>query len=246
MSQRFNRIGFSVVSGFIFLLAGCAGSNENSSVNSPSATTSTPAITSSPTPESVATISSESSQTSSKAESSPTDESSPKADSSPTEESSPKAESSPTEESSPKAESSPSTESEESSELKVSRSVFARENTATGQVEPLEEGLFKKGEPVNLVLLNVGKFQKGEDGKNQIDLDVELKDSEGKVLGSQKSLLGEKGIIDLPDNIAKSPVGTVDSNTTSQLEVGQYTISMTIHDKVAGKSITETKTFTLE
>ena len=110
----------------------------------------------------------------------------------------------------------------------------------------MTEAVFKKGEPVNLVLLNVGKFQKGENGKNQIDLDVELKDAEGKILGSQKSLLGEKGIIDLPENMAKSPVGTVDSKTTSELPVGQYTISMTVHDKVAGKSVTETKIFTLE
>jgi len=112
------------------------------------------------------------------------------------------------------------------------------------QWDPVNNGKFKKGETVGLVMLNVKAFKKGNDGLNWIDMDVEVKDPDGKVILSEKDLLGDSGKLDLKDNIAKSPVGNF--STTSSLQSGKYTIKVTVYDKIGKGYTTNSKTFDLE
>ena len=133
-----------------------------------------------------------------------------------------------------------------SQELAVEAAILAKQDESTGKLEPIENGVFQKGDQVNLVLVNVGKFEKGEDGKNRFDLDIQIKDSQGEVIGAQEGVLGDQGHIALPNDIAKSPVGFVDATTTEKLEPGEYTIEITVRDKIGGDSVSRSKTFTLQ
>ncbi|MFE1745261.1 hypothetical protein [Coleofasciculus sp. H7-2] len=130
-----------------------------------------------------------------------------------------------------------------SSQLKFEKSFLVRK-TPDKKVVPVNDGVYKRGEDVQLVLLNVGKFKKGQDGKNWLDMDMEVKNAKGEVILVKKSLIGEKGHTALKDDVAVSPNGTV--NTTPKIQPGTYQITLTIYDKVGGGRVTETKPFTLK
>ncbi|MEP0857504.1 hypothetical protein [Trichocoleus sp. DQ-U1] len=130
-----------------------------------------------------------------------------------------------------------------SSRLTFEKSFLVRK-TPDKKVVPVNDGVYKRGEDVQLVLLNVGKFKKGQDGKNWLDMDMEVKNAKGEVILVKKSLIGEKGHTALKDDVAASPNGTV--NTTPKIQPGTYQIQLTIYDKVGGGRVTETKAFTLK
>lgn len=127
--------------------------------------------------------------------------------------------------------------------LRIERAVLAKKG-ADGKLEPVENGVFKRGDEVYLVLLNVGKFKQGEDGKNKFDLDLEAKDPSGKVILAKKEGLGEQGHVALPNSIAKTPYGSL--ITKPNMQPGKYSITLTIYDKLAGSKAIETKDFTLQ
>lgn len=139
--------------------------------------------------------------------------------------------------------SSPTTASATSSQLTFQQSLLAKK-TADNKVAPSKDAVFKRGDTIYFVLLNVGKFKKGNDGKNWLDMDMSVKDAKGKVIFTQQSLLGEKGKAVLENDIAPSPNGSV--NTNNKVAPGVYQVTLTLYDKVAGTKISETKSFTLK
>jgi hypothetical protein len=102
---------------------------------------------------------------------------------------------------------------------------------------------FAKGDNIGLLLLNVSGFKKGDDGLNNMNIDVEVTDPDGKVIASSTDILGDAGKVDLPDNIAKTPIGTY--QTTADMASGTYKIKVTVNDKISGGSATATETFEL-
>jgi hypothetical protein len=126
----------------------------------------------------------------------------------------------------------------------VAEQVVLARNTTSRKLEPVIDGVFQRGESVNLVLLNVKGFQKGPDGKNSFDIDIQVKDPKGKAILSRQRLLGIGGQRDLPDNIARSPYGIF--NTTEAYPTGEYKITLKLYDKVSNRSLTVNRTITLQ
>ena len=113
-----------------------------------------------------------------------------------------------------------------------------------GSWNAVKDTKFAKGDTVGLVLLNVSGFKKGEDGLNWMDIDVEVKDTEGKIILDEKGLLGDSGKMELENNIAKSPVWSFATN--SDLASGKYNIKVTVHDKIGGGKVMKSMSFNLE
>ncbi|MDX2097933.1 MAG: hypothetical protein SFW36_09165 [Leptolyngbyaceae cyanobacterium bins.59] len=133
--------------------------------------------------------------------------------------------------------------------MKVERAVLARSEGTPGpdgqpKLKLAESNVFKRGESVYLILVNVGKFKKGSDGKHQLDMDVEVSNASGKILLSRKNLLKNGGSMVLPDDIAKTPYGNVDTKTTTQ--AGTYVMNVTIYDKIGNAKVTRSAEFKLE
>lgn len=103
---------------------------------------------------------------------------------------------------------------------------------------------FAKEDTIGLVLLNVSGFEKGEDGLNWMDIDVELKDAEGTIVNEEKSCLGESGKMDLENNIAKSPVGSFFAS--KEIPTGQYMLTVTVYDKIGGGKVVCNKRLYIE
>jgi hypothetical protein len=127
--------------------------------------------------------------------------------------------------------------------LNYQKAVLAR-MTSDGKLMPAEDGIFKKGEDVYLVLLNVGEFKSGKDGLNWFDIDAKVTDPDGKVILLKTSMLGEHGHIKLENNAAKSP--HVYMKTSSVLASGKYKIHMKVYDKIGKGSVSVSKTFVLQ
>lgn len=127
--------------------------------------------------------------------------------------------------------------------ITVEDSLFARTG-ADGNLEREDNAVFKRGEVVNLVLLNVGKFKKGEDGKHWFDIDMEVIGPRGDIILSRQGLLGENGHVLLPNDTASSPYGIF--STTEELEPGIYKMKLTIYDRIGKGKASITKPFTLE
>ena len=73
---------------------------------------------------------------------------------------------------------------------------------------------------------------------------MEFRPPEGEALLSQKGVLGEKGHVNLPDNIASSPYVIVE--TTPEMKPGKYNLKVTVYDKVGNGSASKGSTLILE
>jgi len=144
-----------------------------------------------------------------------------------------------------KSESPKSSPVSESNGLTIEKVVLAKKNKDNDKINPVDKGTFKKGDVVALVLINVGKFKKGDDGKHKFDIDMEIADAKGNLLAKKEGLLGAAGNIALSKDIAESPYGSIDT-TIPQLAPGDYTIKLTIYDKIGNGRATGSKTFKLE
>jgi len=120
---------------------------------------------------------------------------------------------------------------------------FARSDS-TGQLITIDNPVFQRGEPVHMVLLNVGSFKEDDDGLNWFDIDMEVTGPDDAVVISATALLGDNGHLDLENNRASSPYATF--STTDELVPGNYKFKMTIYDKIGSGKATQTAKFTLE
>ena len=136
-----------------------------------------------------------------------------------------------------------SVEIEKTTDLRAEHVMLAKTGSE-GQVDEAAPDSFRAGDEVSIVFLNVAGLQKGDDGLYKYDLDMELKDSAGKVIYTQKDLIGEAGHRALEGGIAKSPAGTITTN--EKTPKGTYTFTVTLKDKISGKSIAESREFTLK
>ncbi|WP_143780191.1 hypothetical protein [Leptolyngbya sp. 'hensonii'] len=130
--------------------------------------------------------------------------------------------------------------------LKVGKVALARNTAQPGQpvhMEVTANDLFDRGETIFLVLNDVGKFKKGADGKHAIEMEIEVRDVTG-IRAAQKGILGEKGRVTLPDDTVPTLFGNV--NTSSETDVGTYTVSMTVYDKIGGGKVTQSLSFLLK
>jgi hypothetical protein len=121
--------------------------------------------------------------------------------------------------------------------------IFAR-TEADGKFSSVPDSVFKRGDTVNMVLLKVGPFRKGRDGKHGFDIDLMVTNPKGVVVFNKKKLLRRKGIMLLKNNIAETPYGIFYSSS-SQL-AGQYRMKMTVYDIFSGKKLVVSRPFTLK
>jgi|GEM_PF-2544127 len=135
--------------------------------------------------------------------------------------------------------------SNQSTELKVEKAILGKKDKATDKITPVSTPVFKQGETIAFVFVNVGKFKKGSDGKNKFDLDMELKEANGKLVGAKKGLLGEGGHVALPNDIAKTPYASLDTSVT-KLKPGEYTMNLRIRDIVGGGNASESVNFKIQ
>lgn len=127
--------------------------------------------------------------------------------------------------------------------LDYQRAVLARKN-ADDKLSVVKDGVFKKGEKIYFVLMNVGKFKPGKDGLNWFDIDVKVTDANGKVVFQKENMLGDNGHVKLEDNTAKYPHVFIE--TPKEAETGKYKMQMKIYDKVGTGTLSVTETFTLQ
>ncbi|HOU01483.1 MAG TPA: hypothetical protein PLL94_05810 [Bacteroidales bacterium] len=128
--------------------------------------------------------------------------------------------------------------------ISIEDHTFARSDQSGQMVIVDDPVVFKRGEDVHLILLNVGPFKKDEAGLNWFDLDMEVTGPDGAVLLSETSMLGDAGHMALEKNYAKSPYGSC--THTNDLQPGNYKFSLTIYDKIGNGKANQTAYFTLE
>ena len=130
----------------------------------------------------------------------------------------------------------------EGNDLEYREAVFARV-TDGGRMVHVDNADFRRGDKVNLVLLNVGPFTLGNDGKHKFDLDLFVKDSAGQVVLNEPGLLGDQGHTFLENGIAPSLTGIFTSHVG--LRAGKYQMTVVIRDLVGDGILKVTRAFTL-
>jgi hypothetical protein len=126
--------------------------------------------------------------------------------------------------------------------LNFEKSVFAKVDDA-GKVTFLDKAEYERGEKVHFALMKVGKFQKGKDGKDWVDSDLKVRQG-NKMIFEKKGLMGEAGHVDLKDDMAESPTGVF--TATASLKPGDYSMELTVYDKIGGGKARDSGTFTVK
>ena len=126
--------------------------------------------------------------------------------------------------------------------LDFERSVFAKVDDA-GKVTILERGEYGRGEVVHFALMKVGKFKKGADGKHWVESDLKVRKG-WKTIFVKRGLLGEGGHVTLKNDEAESPSGVF--TATASLKPGDYSMQLTVYDKVGGGKVRDRGTFTVK
>jgi hypothetical protein len=102
---------------------------------------------------------------------------------------------------------------------------------------------YERGETVHFALMKVGKFKKGEDGKHWVDSELKVRQG-SKMIFERKNLLGEAGHVELKDDEAESPTGVF--TATASLKPGDYSMELTVYDKIGGGKARDTGVFTVK
>ncbi|MFH2096806.1 MAG: hypothetical protein ABIJ16_13945 [Bacteroidota bacterium] len=126
--------------------------------------------------------------------------------------------------------------------LTIGSTSFNRLNE-NGEFELVQNGKFDNGEVVYLMMFDVSGFEKGPDGKHQVEMDMEITDMEGNVILETRELLGENGHVELDNGIAANPNASFSPGLNTP--DGDYKFYAKIYDKVGGGSASVTKKFTL-
>ncbi|MBU2524111.1 hypothetical protein KKG71_02875 [Patescibacteria group bacterium] len=127
--------------------------------------------------------------------------------------------------------------------LEYEKAVFAKANE-DGSYQVLDSNVFQRGESVYLIFVNVGKFKKGEDNMHMFDMDIEVTDSDGNIILEKKAMLGEEGHLELANDTADSPYGVFTSS--AELTAGEYSMKLSIYDKIGTGKASVKKTIILE
>jgi hypothetical protein len=133
-------------------------------------------------------------------------------------------------------------ETSTSSGISVDDSELAR--ITESEIQPSDDGVFSRGEDIDLILYNVGPFKEGEDGLHWFDMDLEVLDEDGNVVFSQTEMLGDNGHLKLENGIAGTPYATFSPNES--MDAGKYRMKVHIYDRVGDGKATVTKSFTLK
>lgn len=131
---------------------------------------------------------------------------------------------------------------QETDPLTYKEAILARTGEE-GQMVAAPDGAFRRGEAVNLVLRQVGKFEKGTDGKHQFDIDLLVIGPDGSITLDETNLLGDNGHVLLENDTASSPYGIFETHV--RLLPGKYQMTVTIRDKISGDQVSATKSLTL-
>lgn len=115
---------------------------------------------------------------------------------------------------------------------------------STGQLVTVDDAVFKRGDKISLILLNVGPFKEDSAGLNWFDIDMEVIGPDDAVVLSETGMLGDGGHLDLENNRASSPYASY--TTTTEMKPGDYKFKMTIYDKIGKGRATQTVSFKLE
>ena len=126
--------------------------------------------------------------------------------------------------------------------LNFERSAFAKVDDA-GKITFPEKAEYERGESVHFALMKVGKFAKGEDGKNWLESDIKVREGQ-KVIFEKTSLMGEGGHVALKDDEAESPNGVF--TATASLKPGDYSLQLTVRDTIGGGQVRDTGVFTVK
>ncbi|MBN2698654.1 MAG: hypothetical protein JXR52_07495 [Bacteroidales bacterium] len=128
--------------------------------------------------------------------------------------------------------------------ISVEDFTFARTG-AGDQLEVVSDpAVFQRGEPVHLVLQNVGPFKKDSAGLNWFDMDMEITGPDETVILSQTAMLGDAGHLALDNNRAASPYATC--YNTAELAPGKYKFTIRIYDRIGKGTAKQNAFFTIE
>jgi hypothetical protein len=127
--------------------------------------------------------------------------------------------------------------------LNYEKPVFARVHE-DGTIDFLDDPVYVRGEPVHFALMKVGPFEKDEEGKNWVDMDMLVIGPDGDVAMKKENLLGTGGHLVLENDTAPSPSGVY--VPTRDVKIGNYTIELKIYDKIGGGEVSDSGTFTLK
>ncbi|MCF7862246.1 hypothetical protein K9M79_08475 [Candidatus Woesearchaeota archaeon] len=125
--------------------------------------------------------------------------------------------------------------------LTVESTAFARNDNGT--ITYLDDAVYHKNETIIMALINVGEFEKSQQGYHWIDLDVEITDDDGEKFADSKMILGGMGKAIFPDNIAPNPYGSF--SPMEHMPAGEYNMKLTIYDMNSGATATATDRFKL-
>ena len=102
---------------------------------------------------------------------------------------------------------------------------------------------YSVGEIVYLVLEDVGSFEKDDNGKIKVDIDMTVIDFNNTILLNKTNMLGESGYLNVTGDYLEFPYVNVKTET---LVAGNYDIFVTVRDLVVNKSATQSARFTLQ
>lgn len=127
--------------------------------------------------------------------------------------------------------------------LGYKKTLFARKDKSGG-IQPVKSGIFQRGEAVHLVVLNAGKFKKGDDGLHRFEINMSVKGPQGTVVYQKQNMLGEGGHLLLKNDVAATPYGLL--YTTVEFDAGTHVMTLILRDIIANQEISITRPFTLK
>ena len=125
-----------------------------------------------------------------------------------------------------------STNSNEVSGLTAEGYYFAgRTNSGIGRIDP---PVFKKGDDIYLVAMNVGEFKKDKEGFNHVELHMAVFNEGGAQIVEHRNILGKDGAVELENNILEKPNARY--KTQKEEQSGKYRFVLTVVDEITKDS----------
>lgn len=106
-------------------------------------------------------------------------------------------------------------------------------NSSSNTIMVHSEAAYFRGQIVLIVMDNVQGFAKGSDSLNWMELDVDISGPDKKIIFSKQNMLGDKGHVNLPGNMARAPFASY--TIPNDAKPGKYNFKIKISDKVSKK-----------